>query len=178
MPHATSPPRHGQRVAVRPRRALARLSRVCAPGLADISVQERREGERRVFTRVSSPSWSCLGVVGSSSLWCTRSTLKKNHDAQKRRLDLIQSLLTPCTPLPCPVPITEGRRERGRERRVFTRASSPSWSCLGVEGSSQLVVRPLNAQEEPQSLLVLKDRHIQWLLTPCTPAPLACSHRK
>ena len=41
----------------------------------------KKKREKRVCTRVSTPSWSCLSVVGSSHLpWCPRSTLKKDHD--------------------------------------------------------------------------------------------------
>ena len=75
--------------------------------------------------------------------------------------------------LPSPQPTTRRNprrhdEQRGREKRVCTRVSAPSWTWLSDEGGA-CEAPPFIAQEGPRQKLgrVLRDA-----LTPCTPASL------
>ena len=89
-----------------------------------------RKEERRVITRVSSPSWSCLGVVGSSQLVVP--PLNAQEEPRRRGQSTYVNTCLPSFSFP---PSDQRERREERRGRVITRVSTPSWSCLGVEGA-------------------------------------------
>ena len=88
------------------------------------------KGRRRASTRGSGPSWSCSGAVGSGP----RAVCPLSARGGPRFADFRSYLRREHPPLPSLFVRPIGaQRER---RRVVTRASRPSWSCLGVVGAS------------------------------------------